>query len=71
MYCLQVRQGVVIGIDAGAEEQSCVSAVDNLRGSTKLDEVGLVLLVARCYKAVYLALELDLVVVCIWAVPFG
>lgn len=48
---LQVRQLVVVGVDACAEEEPRVPAVHDLVVS-ELDEVGLVLLVARCYETV-------------------
>ncbi|KAF7557343.1 hypothetical protein G7046_g6070 [Stylonectria norvegica] len=59
---LEVGQLVVVGVDAGAEEEPRVPPVDNLVVA-ELDEVGLVLLVARRHEPVYLALELDLLVV--------
>lgn len=71
MYCFQVRELIVVGIYARAEEQSGIAAVDDFRGAAELDEVGLVFLVARCDKAVDLALQLDLLVVVVGAVPFG
>ena len=52
MYGFEIRQLVVIGIDAGAEEQTGISTVDDLGGTAELDEVGLVFLVSRCNKAV-------------------
>lgn len=48
---LEVRKLVVVGVDAGAEEEPRVTAVDNLVGA-ELDEIGLVLLVAGGYEAV-------------------
>lgn len=48
---LEVRQLVVVGVDASAEEEARVAAVDDLVGA-ELDEVGLVLLVAGGYEAV-------------------
>lgn len=65
---LEVGQLVVVGVDAGAEEEAGVAAVDDLVVA-ELDEVGLVLLVAGGYEAVDLALELDLLVIRIWHVP--
>lgn len=71
MYRLQVRQLVIIRIHARAEEQARVSAVDDLGGATKFDEVGLVLLVSGGDEAVDFAFELDLFVVGVGRVPFG
>lgn len=48
---LEVGQLVVVGVDAGAEEEAGVAAVDDLVVA-ELDEVGLVLLVAGGYEAV-------------------
>jgi hypothetical protein len=48
---LQVRELVVVGVDAGAEEEPRVPPVDDLVVA-ELDEVGLVLLVARGDEAV-------------------
>lgn len=48
---LEVGELVVVGVDAGAEEEARVAAVNDLV-VTELDEVGLVFLVARCNKAV-------------------
>ena len=45
---LEVGELVVVGVDAGAEEQAGVAPVDDLVVA-ELDEVGLVLLVARGY----------------------
>jgi len=91
MYRLQVRQLVVVRVDAGAEEEPRVPPVHDLV-VPELYEVGLVFLVAGCYEAVdlfssamvwmmgrreegeeegkYLALELDLLFVVVWRVPF-
>jgi hypothetical protein len=52
MYSLQVRQLVIVCVDACAEEETGVSAVYNLGHVTELDEVRLVLLVARGNEAV-------------------
>lgn len=71
MYRFQVRELVVVGVYARAEEQSGIAAVDHFRGAAELDEVGLVFLVARRDEAVDLTLELDLLVVVVGAVPFG
>lgn len=51
MYGLEIRQLVVIGVDADAEEEAGVAAVDDLQVA-ELDEVGLVLLVAGGDQAV-------------------
>jgi len=47
----QVRQLVVVGVDAGAEEEAGVAPVDDAV-CAELDEVGLVLLVAGGDEAV-------------------
>lgn len=52
MYSLQICQLVIICIDAGAKEQPRISSVHNLGHVSKLDEVGLVLLVSRGNEAV-------------------
>lgn len=70
MYSLQVCQRVVISVDAGTEEQTSISTVDDLLRAAELDEVGLVFLVAGCYEAVDFALELYLIFVGVGAVPF-
>jgi hypothetical protein len=67
---LEERELVVVCVDAGAEEEAGVAAVDDLVVA-ELDEVGLVLLVARGDEAVDFALELDLLVVAVGGVPFG
>lgn len=67
---LEEGELVVVCVDAGAEEEAGVAAVDDLVVA-KLDEVGLVFLVARGDEAVNLALELDLFVVAVGGVPFG
>jgi hypothetical protein len=66
---LEVRQLVVVCVDAGAEEEASVAAVDDF-GVAKFDEVGLVFLVARGDEAVDFAFELDLFVVAEGGVPF-
>lgn len=66
---LEEGELVVIGVDAGAEEEAGVAAVDDLVVA-ELDKVGLVLLVAGGDEAVDLALELDLFVVAVGGVPF-
>lgn len=67
---LEVGELVVVCVDAGAEEEAGVAAVDDLVVA-ELDEVGLVLLVAGGDEAVHLALELDLLVVAEGGVPLG
>jgi hypothetical protein len=67
---LEVGELVVVCVDAGAEEEAGVAAVDDLVGA-ELDKVGLVLLVAGRDEAVHLALELDLLVVAVGSVPLG
>jgi hypothetical protein len=49
---LKVRKLVIIGVDAGAEEETRIPAVHDLGALTELDEVGLVFLVAGGYEAV-------------------
>jgi len=51
VYGLQVRELVIVRVDARTEEEACVSPVDDLVLS-ELDEVGLVLLVAGGDEAV-------------------
>ena len=51
MYCLQIRQFVVIRVDAYAEEQACVPTVDYFQRA-EFDEVGLVLLISGSDEAV-------------------
>lgn len=65
---LEVGELVVVGVDAGAEEEPRVAAVDDL-AVAELDKVGLVLLVPGRDEAVHLALELDLLVVAEGGVP--
>lgn len=67
---LEVGELVVVGVDAGAEEEAGVAAVDDLVVA-ELDKVGLVLLVSGRDEAVNLALELDLLVVAEGGVPLG
>jgi hypothetical protein len=69
--CFKVCKFVVVRIYACAEEQAGIPAVDNLRGAAEFDEVRLVFLIARGDKAVDFALELDLLIVVVGAVPFG
>lgn len=54
MYSLQIGKLVVIRIDTGAKEETRIATVDDLGGVSELNEVGLVLLVARGYEAVNL-----------------
>jgi len=70
MYGLQVGEFIVVGVDAGAEEEARVAPVDDFGAAPELDEVGLVLLVARGDEAVDLAFEFDFVVVGVGVVPF-
>lgn len=51
MYRFQIRQLVVVGVDADAEEEPGVTPINNLQGP-ELDEVGLVLLVPGSDEAV-------------------
>jgi hypothetical protein len=67
---LEEGELIVVCVDAGAEEEARVAAVDDFVVA-ELDEVGLVLLVARGDEAVDLALELDLFVVAVGGVPLG
>lgn len=46
MYGLQICKLVIVRVHASAEEQAGISPVDNLV-VTKLDKVGLILLVTR------------------------
>lgn len=58
MNRLQIRELVIVGVDAHAEEQPRVSPIYDLRGA-ELDEVGLMLLVSGRDEAVDLAFEFD------------
>jgi hypothetical protein len=60
---LEVGELVVVGVDARAEEEPRVPPVDDLVVA-ELDEVGLVLLVARRYQAVDLVILDSLVNYC-------
>lgn len=51
VYRLQICQLVIIRVDASAEKEACIAAVD-YPVVAELDEVGLVLLVARRDEAV-------------------
>jgi hypothetical protein len=70
VYRLQIRQRVIVRVDAGAEEEPCVATVDDLGGTPELDEVGLVFLVAGGDEPVDFAFELDFVGVGVGGVPF-
>lgn len=52
MNRLQIRQLIIIRVDARAEKQPCVPSIHDLRAAAEFDEVGLVFLVARRDKAV-------------------
>jgi hypothetical protein len=52
MYSLQIRQLVVVCVDARAEEKTCVPPIYDFGHIAELDEVGLVLLVAWGDEAV-------------------
>lgn len=67
---LEVCELVVVCVDADAEEEAGVAAVDDLV-LAELDKVGLVLLVAGRDEAVDLALDLDLFLVAEGGVPLG
>jgi len=56
MYRLEVRQLVIVRVDARAEEESCVPPVDDFV-LAELDEVGLIFLVAGGYETVHLGRE--------------
>jgi len=68
---LQICQLIVIRIYTRAKEQPGISPVYDLAATAELDEVGLVLLVARSNESVDFALEFDLFVVIVRAIPFG
>lgn len=53
---LEVGELVVVCIDACAEEEAGVAAVDDFTGATELDKVGLVFLVAGSHQTVDFAL---------------
>lgn len=69
MYRLQIRQLIIIRVDARAEEETRITTVDDLVVA-KLDKVGLILLIAGRDEPVHLALELDFLVVAVGGVPF-
>jgi len=66
---LEVGELVIVCVDAGAEEKTCVAAVNNLVVS-ELDKVGLVFLIAGCDEAMDFAFKLDLLLVAKRGVPF-
>lgn len=68
VYGLEERELVVVCVDAGAEEQPRVAPVDDLVRA-ELDEVALVLLVARRDQPVHLPLQPDLLLVAVRRVP--
>ena len=68
VYHLEIGELVVVCVDARAEEEARVPAVDDL-AAAELDEVGLILLVTGRNEAVDLAQELDLLVVAEGVVP--
>ncbi len=70
MYRLQIRQLIIIGVHARAEEEPCVAPVYHFGAAPEFDEVGLVLLVARSDEAVDFAFEADFLVVGVGVVPF-
>jgi len=51
VYGLEIRELVIVGVDADAEEEAGVAAVDDFEGA-EFDEVGLVFLVAGRDEAV-------------------
>lgn len=57
-------------VDASAEEQAGITAIDDFQVVSELDEVRLMFLVPRGDEAVDFALQLLLLVVVVWAVPF-
>jgi hypothetical protein len=69
VYSLEVRQLIIIRIHADAEEQPRIPPIHHAV-LPELHEIRLVLLVPRRDEAVHLALELDLVGVGVWGVPF-
>jgi hypothetical protein len=71
MYRLQIRQLIIIRIDAGAKEQPRISSVHNLGHVSKLDEVGLVLLVSRGNEAVDLHVGWLIMIFDYYSMPCG
>ncbi|KFZ02531.1 hypothetical protein V500_00124, partial [Pseudogymnoascus sp. VKM F-4518 (FW-2643)] len=69
VYGLEVRQLIIIRIDADAEEQPSIPPIHHAV-LPELDEIGLMLLVPRRNQAVHLSLKLDLVGVGVRGVPF-
>jgi len=64
VYGLQIGELVIIRIDADAEEETCISPINDPH-TPELDKVGLMLLVARGDQAVDFALEADLFLILI------
>ena len=71
MNGLKIGELIIVLVDASAEEQAGITAIDDFQVVSELHEVRLVLLVPRGDEAVDLAFELLLLVVVVWAVPFG
>jgi hypothetical protein len=67
---LQISELIVMLVDASAEEQAGITAIDDFQVVSELDEVRLMFLVPRGDEAVDFALQLLLLVVVVWAVPF-
>ena len=55
MYCLQIRQLVIICIDTNTKEQACVAPINYFRTPPELYEVGLIFLVSGGDEAVDLS----------------
>lgn len=55
MYSLQVRQFVIVRIDASTEEETGVSTVHDLGHVAELDKIGLVFLVSRRNETMHLS----------------
>jgi hypothetical protein len=51
---LQVSKLVIVRIYADAEEEACISPVNNLGAALELDEIGLILLIPWCDETVNL-----------------
>ena len=58
-------------VNTSTEEQASIASVDNLEIVPKLNKIGLVFLVTWSDKAVDFAFQLLLLIVVVWAVPFG
>ena len=52
MDCLEVREFIVVCVNTGTKEEARIAAVDDPRGLTELNEIGLVFLVAGSDEAV-------------------